>query len=319
MALIDHLMGDKVEGLRVLVEIVTREDRKHGTDHRATLYWFVFGPDLGEALTGRELREPSYGEFSTLTLLVELKAPEWRPLFEQMALYSPMSAMLAVQMLVAAKEPWAHPSQVLESPRPSPEALLSAFRRRVAEGDKDPGLLAIHDRLQRAVRVEMRAAQRRRQRIEEMRDTRVRVGNSGRIAAWALGNLTGKEMSREEVMERLSQLQMNPEGVDDAFANLGARTMGTKTIYCLEKSLVFNSQRSTTLFILREVGMREMKMSSLARRAYLERVTQRITRDSFIAVASWVLRLADGRSSGEENRLKKSAATCWDGVAAKES
>jgi hypothetical protein len=310
MALIDHLLSGSADHLVWLVDEVTREDKAREADHRAVLDWYVLGPRLALLFTGRELREPTFEEFLNLARVVEDRAPELSPLVEFLARCSPMSTVLAIKRLVEHDKPWAHPSQVLERPRPSPGALLKAYNLRARKGDSSTAFLAIRDRLRSAERVERSAAGRRARWARGRKDAVVRMGGGGKIAQWLLTQLPEGGLPRDGIIAGLRTAEISPEGLETAMHYLGVRAMSGG--YCrLVDDFEFKSQRQAVAFVLEQVGGSHWKMSELAAVAYRNRLSLRITRQSFVVAARWLLETVEK----DANRIAIIVEACWDGAA----
>jgi hypothetical protein len=317
MAAIDQLrIGN--ETLLELLEFVGIEDAANDTKHRDVIGWMVLGEGVGRALTGRVLQEPTYLEFTTVALVVELKAPRLRGVFDYLSDCCPFSSMLSVQKLVVTMAPWAHPSQVLGSPRPSMQELWDAYQGRVNDGDKGKEFQAVRDRLESAAALERTAEERRKAWVAGMIDIRVKVGSAGAIARWILAYLTeSSRMTKEEIVSALAGVPARL--VDDVLSDLGAQSPVSEVPphFHLPEDSRYESQRQAARLILEGVGDGQMMMSEVARIVRLGGIRttpQGIPKVSFMKVCGWLLKAVDHPKTPLQ--IRNSAKTCWDGGAA---
>lgn len=127
--------------------------------------WLACGPVMAPLILGQEINPPSADDLSRLAAQLETAPQEaaagGRVL---LAAHSHLLAELdvALERLVAAPQ-WAHPTEILGRPCPDLTQLLAASATRLEweNGDRRQPLEAVHQKLERAVRLEAKARKRR--------------------------------------------------------------------------------------------------------------------------------------------------------------
>ena len=130
-----------------------------------TCRWLACGPGMAPLILGDDAAQPSADDLARLAALLEAAPPEaaagGRAL---LAAHSDGLAEIdvAVERLVDAAT-WAHPTEVLGRPCPDLTQLLNACNSRLEKenGDRRHQLETAHLKLERAVRLEAKARQRR--------------------------------------------------------------------------------------------------------------------------------------------------------------
>lgn len=160
------------EDLPALLEHVAAE----APDLLATCRWFACGPSMAPLILGEEARRPPVTEVTRLAALLEAAPPEVKAAGR--GLIAPYERFLAeldvsLERLIDAGAAWSHPIQVLGRPCPDFSQLLAACHERIASeqdrlvgehADRRRHLETVRQKLERAVRVEARARQRRQKR-----------------------------------------------------------------------------------------------------------------------------------------------------------
>ena len=151
----------ETQNFRLLLEQVASKS----PDLVTTCRWLACGPDMAPLILGEDAAHPSADDLARLAALLEAAPSEaaagGRAL---LAAHSQGLAEIdvALERLVDAPA-WAHPTEVLGRPCPDLTQLLNACNNRLGEenGDRRHQLETAHLKLERAVRLEAKAQQRR--------------------------------------------------------------------------------------------------------------------------------------------------------------
>ncbi len=154
----------KTRELATLFEFLDHKAR----DLQAVCRWLILGPDLATAILAEHARPPTVDELTTLVRLLQRETPELVPvglwLVEGSVHAEAASVELQLDRLIAAVDPWQHPTQILGRLRVAPQLLLDACiaRRRRSHGSQQADLEEVEAKLDRAVQIAVSVKKRRR-------------------------------------------------------------------------------------------------------------------------------------------------------------
>ena len=149
--------------IRTLLEYVDAEAPELLTASR----WLAIDPKMAPLILGEDARQPSTTELARLVELIEAAPIEVAAAGR--ALFAARNSIVAEidvgleRLLTAGEQGWSHPTEILGRPCPDFAQLLAGCRARLdtAVGKCRRRLESIHEKLERAVRVDAKARRRR--------------------------------------------------------------------------------------------------------------------------------------------------------------
>ncbi len=129
--------------------------------------WLACGPDFAPLILGEETPEPSPLDLAHLIRVMDTAPPEaheaGRALFDANDRLVAGVEVALERLLAAGEQEWSHPTEILGRPCRAFSRLLDGCHARLesANGERQPHLESVREKLERAVRIEAKARRRR--------------------------------------------------------------------------------------------------------------------------------------------------------------
>ncbi len=145
--------------------------RRHAPELLPICRYLILGPYLAGAMLSEHSRPPTVRELIALKRAVDRHGPSLATYLTSLLAASGKSPAVRIELQLdrlIELDPslWTHPSHVLEKPIPDAAELLGACRLRMEEAgdDESERLAGVEEKLERAVRIEDKARERRKKR-----------------------------------------------------------------------------------------------------------------------------------------------------------